>query len=150
MYKVCAFSGHRNLNAYPLDYSLLDRVTENLIKSGTEKFLCGMALGFDFAAAECVINLKKMYKINLTACIPCADQSAVYSRTGRLRYENILDCCDEVITLSESYTSGCMHGRNRFMVDNSDVLICFLRKKSGGTFYTFNYAKKSGKTVIEL
>ena len=150
MYKVCAFSGHRNLNAYPLDYNLLDRVTENLIKTGTEKFLCGMALGFDMAAAECVLNLKKKYEINLTACLPCADQSTVFSRGNKLRYENILDCCDEVITLSESYSSGCMHGRNRFMVDGCDALICFLRKKSGGTFYTVNYAKKLGKAIIEL
>ena len=150
MEKKCAFSGHRNLRAFDFDQALLDRVVLNLIKMGTTQFLCGMAYGFDLAAAETVLMYKKDYDIKLIACLPCADQADTFSKANKLKYENILSVCDEVITLSPSYHKGCMHERDRYMVDNSDVLVCFLRKNSGGTFYTVNYAKKLGKKVIVI
>ena len=146
----CAFTGHRNLKSLNFDRSLLDRVVLNLIKNGTTEFLCGMAYGFDLVAAETVLMYKRDYDVKLYACLPCADQAQTFSSHNKLKYENILSGCDEVITLAPAYYKGCMHERDRFMVDNSDVLVCFLRKNSGGTFYTVNYAKKTGKKIIEL
>ena len=101
-------------------------------------------------AAEAVLSLKKRYKIKLVACIPCANQTEKYSGFARQRYEKILSKCDEKIVLSAYYYPGCMHERNRYMVDNCDSVVCFLRKDSGGTFYTVNYARKYNKTIIEL
>ena len=150
MIKVCAFSGHRNLKGLDLDYNLLDRVIYNLIKTGAENFLCGMAMGFDLAAAQSVLQFRKKYKISLTACIPCANQSDTFSESAKLFYSEILSACDKVITLAPEYFSGCMHERDRYMVNNCDTLVCFLRRRYGGTFYTVNYAKKLGKKIIEL
>lgn len=149
MLKKCAFSGHRNLNTGGFDAALLDRVICNLIKTGTREFFCGMALGFDVAAAESVLS-QKTDGVTLTACLPCADQRETFSESGKLRYQSVLERCDRVITLSPEYYPGCMHARDRFMVDNCDVLVCFLRKQSGGTFYTVSYAGKCGKKIIEL
>lgn len=150
MYETCAFSGHRNLKEWDFDQALLDRVVLNLIKNGTENFLCGMALGFDMTAAESVIRLKDKYRVKLTAVLPCRNQSDVYSEAGKSRYKRILGCCDEVIVLSEEYYSGCMHARDRYMVENCDAVVCFLRKKGGGTYYTVNYTKKLNIPLIEL
>ena len=148
--KVCAFTGHRNLNAGGFDNALLDRVIYDLIKTGTNNFLCGMAHGFDLTAAQSVLQYKEKYDIRLTACLPCANQSDTFSERNRQIYNSVLERCDDVITLSPEYYSGCMHERDRFMVDNSDILVCYLRKNSGGTFYTVNYARKLGKKIIEL
>ena len=150
MEKTCAFSGHRNLKIWGLDYALLDRVVLNLLKNGTTNFLCGMALGFDTAAAESVLLYKDDFGAKLTACLPCVNQYERFSQSNKERYFDILERCDEVITLAPSYYSGCMQARDRYMVDNSDLLVCFLRKQSGGTFYTVNYARKLGKKIIEL
>lgn len=147
---VCSFSGHRNLKAYNFDNALLDRVVLDLIKTGTTEFLCGMAYGFDLVAAQTVLMYKKDYNIKLTACLPCANQTDTFSKNNKLKHDIILEACDEVITLAPIYCKGCMLERDRFMVDNSDVLVCFLRKNSGGTFYTVNYARKRGKKIIEL
>lgn len=145
----CTFTGHRVLR--DLDFALLDRVIENLIKNGCKRFFCGMAKGFDLTAAESVLALKNSYAgIELVACVPCEGQSENFSATDKARYGRIIEGCAEVITLSEDYYRGCMHFRDRFMVENSDVVLCFLRRKSGGTYYTVNYAKKLGKKIIEL
>lgn len=148
--RVCAFSGHRNLNSGGFDNGLLDRVILNLIKNGTNTFLCGMAQGFDLAAAQSVLQYKKDYDILLVACLPCANQTDTFSEKNRKIYNSVLEQCDKVITLAPVYYSGCMHERDRFMVENSDLLVCYLRKRSGGTFYTVNYARKMGKKIIEL
>ena len=150
MGKICAFSGHRDLKSLNFDNALLDRVVLDLIKTGTTDFLCGMAYGFDLAAAQTVLMYKKDYDVKLTACLPCANQTDTFSKSNKLKHSVILDSCDEIITLAPSYYRGCMHERDRYMVDNSDVLVCFLRKPVGGTFYTVNYAKKLGKKIIEL
>lgn len=149
MIKRCAFTGHRNISG-GLDYNLLDRVILNLIKSGVEEFYCGMAVGFDIAAAECVINYKKQYNVKLCACIPYAAQSENYSKPERARYERALEKCDEKIVLSESYYNGCMLARDRFMVDNCDVLLSYLRTNRGGTYYTVKYAESLGVKIISV
>lgn len=147
--KNCAFTGHRRQLA-ELDVNLLDRVILNLIKSGVKNFYCGMAIGFDLAAAESVLSFKKQYDVRLYACIPCENQTENYSESNRRRYDNVLSQCDGEIILYPSYFDGCMQARDRFLADNCDVLVSFLRKMKGGTFYTVNYAEKSGVKIIEL
>lgn len=132
------------------DFNLLDRVILNLIKNGVDTFYCGMATGFDTAAAESLINFKKDYDITVVACIPCESQTETFSQKAKERYESILNCCDEEIIFSSNYFHGCMQQRDRYLVDNCDVLVSYLRRKSGGTYYTVNYAKTNGVKVIEL
>ncbi len=146
---ACSFSGHRELDA-DFDRSLLERVVESLIKRGTDTFLCGMARGFDLAAAETVLKFKEKYGVKLVACIPYEGQADYFSSSDRERYENILRYCDEKRVFAEKYNRYCMFARDRYMADNSSVLVCYLRKNSGGTFYTVNYAKKTGLKVIEI
>ncbi len=149
MYKNCAFTGHRILQR-DFDFNLLDRVVYNLIRGGTENFYCGMAMGFDLAAAESVLQYKKGSEIQLIACIPCLGQENTFSKKNRERYGRILENCSKTIVLSEEYYDGCMLARDRFMVDNCDVLVSYQRRNNGGTSYTVNYAKSKGVNIIEL
>lgn len=149
MYTNCAFTGHRVLDRM-FDANLLDRVILNLIKSGTRNFYCGMATGFDMLSAEIVIKYKESFDIRLCACVPCKEQNKYYSAKDKRRYDNIFSACDEKIVFYEEYTSGCMQERDRFLVDNCDVLVSYLRRKYGGTYYTVGYAKKQDKKIIEL
>ena len=148
--KICAFTGHRHLSGYDFDELLLQRVVSNLVKTGVKRFLCGMAIGFDLKAAQTVLVLKEKYDIELVACLPCPNQAEMYSAKNKLLYGAILERCDEVVVVEKEYTRGCMLNRDRYLVDNSDLIVCFLRKRSGGTYYTVNYAKKKNKKIIEI
>lgn len=55
-----------------------------------------------------------------------------------------------MVYTAQQYTKGCMHKRNRHLVDNSSVCVCYLNRESGGTAYTVNYAKKNGLEIINL
>ena len=63
-------------------------------------------------------------------------------------YNRIMKAADKVVYTSQDYYNGCMHKRNRHLVDNSSRCICFLTEKTGGTFYTVNYASEHGLMII--
>lgn len=147
----CAFSGHRLLGS-DFDGELLERIIFRLIKRGFNTFYCGMAMGFDLFAGETVVKLREQYgaEVRLIACIPHPCQSEKFSYRDKVRYAALLSQCDEKIIFSDRYVPGCMHARDRYMVDNSSAIVCYLRKTRGGTYYTVNYARMSGINVIEI
>ena len=119
--------------------------------SGIKHFICGMALGCDMYCAEAVIRLKKMHSdVTLQAAVPYRGQADNWNEYNRLRYDRIIDNCDEVTVLAESYSPACMAIRNRFMVDNSSVLVACYDGMSGGTWNTIRYAQKKDIEVIQL
>lgn len=143
--KNCAFTGHRELDA---GFSLekLRKIVYSLAEKGVEKFFCGMAKGFDLYAGEEVIKIKESFpNVKLIACVPYFGQEKGYSQEEKKRYVSILKKCDLKITLSDTYYKGCMLDRDRFMADQADVLVAYLKKKTGGTAYTVGYFEKKYK-----
>ena len=61
-----------------------------------------------------------------------------------------MEAADKIVYTSENYYNGCMHKRNRHLVDNSSLCIAYLTKESGGTAYTVNYARQNGLTIINV
>lgn len=147
--KTCALTGHRNL---PLDFdenALSDRL-EELILNGFDRFLCGMASGFDLSALRCLIRFKEKYAIELHACIPFAGQEAGFSKEDKKLYRNLLTWCKEKTVLYESYRDGCYLARDRYMVDHADAVFAYCTREKGGTAYTVRYAEKKGIPVYYL
>ena len=147
--KSVCFSGHRILDK-GFDKKLLKKTVIDTINKGYTIFYNGLALGFDREVFKILVELKKEYDIKIIGCIPCKDQDGRYRESQKKVYKENLKSCDEVIILSEEYTPYCMFERNRFMVDNSSLLICYQKYMRGGTYYTFNYAKKCGINIINL
>lgn len=145
--RACAVSGHRNLS---LDFSTqkLKETFIELINSGVDTFLVGMAIGFDAKCFTVLEQLRPIYNIKIVACVPCEEQDKNFSIAQKKEYERMLLNATEVILVSKNYTKGCMLKRNRFMIDNSDYLVCYLREQSGGTAYTVKYASQTNKKII--
>lgn len=147
--RACAVSGHRNLN-YENVADKTEQAFLSLIEEGYDTFLVGMAVGFDFLCFKILEKLREYKDIKIIACIPCPGQPLKYSEPQKREYERMLSVADDKIVLSENYTPYCMLKRNAFMVDNSDCLLCFMRKDKGGTYYTYNYAKRKNRRIIEI
>ena len=144
--KSCSFTGHRELQK-DFDIKKLKEVLEDLIKKGVDTFYNGGAIGFDLLCAEAVVSLKKDYPfIKLILCIPCLNQEKYYNEINKNRYIEIFNKADEKIYISNTgYFKGCMQKRDVFLVDKADIIVAFLKKKTGGTAYTVNYAKRKYK-----
>lgn len=148
----CCFSGHRDLKGESLEClsKALEKCIEDLTQEGCEEFVSGGALGFDLLAAQAVLIKKKAYpQIRLVMALPCRNQHEKWSASQKNEYEKILEHADEVVYLCESYVTGCMQLRNKYMVDHCDVCVVFL-KHGGGTRHTAEYAQEKGKTVVNL
>ena len=120
------------------------------IKNGINTFLVGMAVGFDAICFQILEKIRLNENIKIIACIPCEEQSKKFSYQQKLEYNRQVNSADDKIILSKEYTPYCMMKRNMFMVDNSSVLVCYLRENKGGTFNTVNYAKTQGLQIIKV
>ncbi len=150
-YSVC-FTGHREIPEAQraLLKEALRRTLRALAEGGTRRFLAGGALGFDTMAAQAVLDLREEFPVRLVLVLPCKNQTRGWKDGDTALYENILSRADEVIYTSETYFSGCMHLRNRRLVDESEACIAYLTSDRGGTAYTVRYAERQGVEVVNL
>lgn len=123
---------------------------EKAINRGYNTFLCGMALGFDMICAETVIELKNKYpEIKIFGALPCKTQDIKWSVKDRERYANLLKQLDGIRCLYDDYIGAeCMLERNRYMVNNSSLMIALFNGLPGGTKSTIDYARKQGLEIV--
>lgn len=147
---VC-FTGHRKIppeQQQKVVRRLRNTIVE-LIDIGYKYFGSGGALGFDTLAAQTVLSLKTDYpEIKLILVLPCLSQADKWSQNDQKVYEEIKGQADKIVYTSREYTRGCMHKRNRHLVDNSSVCVCYLLETTGGTAYTVEYARSKKVRVI--
>lgn len=148
--KTCCFTGHRDLPEEiwdNIEIILFDEVGDALI-NGYNCFMTGLAEGADQIFAEVVLTERRRR--------PDIKLVAVISHAGRLKakdpeFQRLLKLCDEVRVLSDRYDKGVYYRRNKYMVDNSSlVLAAYDGRPSGGTCYTVKYAEKQGVWVREI
>lgn len=151
--QICCFTGHRIIPS-GMEQKLIrvtEKVVENSIKSGYRYFGVGGALGFDTIAALVVLKLRDSYpSIKLILVLPCLNQTRGWSTEDIEIYENIKKQADKIVYTSKEYTRGCMHKRNRHLVNNSSLCICYLTEEKGGTYYTVKYAQENQLAVVNV
>lgn len=151
--KTCCFTGHRNIDKETrLELEeLLEASIEKFIMAGITVYRAGGALGFDTLAAQKVLKLRKTHpEITLELILPCKDQKNGWGVKDVQTYEEILSEANSVVFLHDKYRRGCMHERNRALVDGSVVCLSYCTSRTGGTAYTVDYAKKNDVCVINL
>jgi len=151
--QTCCFTGHRHVPA--ADRAALEQRLEaeivDLIRQGVRYFGAGGALGFDTMAALAVLRLKPEYPhIRLILVLPCKEQDKGWDEPNKKTYNQILRQADKVVYVSEQYARGCMHERNRHLVEHSGACVCYLTGTKGGTADTVRYARQKGLQIINL
>lgn len=145
---TCSFTGHRILKK-DFNSEKLFNVIEKIIESGYRTFLVGMAWGFDLKVFETLLNFKNK-NIDIIACVPCENQERYFKNSEKEKYLEYLKKADKVVYVSDKYFDGCMQKRNRYIVDNSSILVAYLYSNIGGTKNAVSYAQKQGKNIIYI
>lgn len=151
--ETCCFTGHRQLPSKERAeiVTVLECVITALYQKGIRYYGAGGALGFDAIAAQTVIRLRESYPgMKLILVLPCLTQTRGWKPEDVAEYESIKAQADHIVYTAQQYTRGCMHKRNRYLVDNSGVCVCYLTRDSGGTAYTAQYAQKQGLEIINI
>ncbi len=157
---TACFSGHRS-QKLPWGFDENDKrclamkntlrsEIERAIQRGYKTFLCGMALGFDMICAETVLDLKERYDdIKIIGALPYKTQDKKWGSKDKDRYRKLLVRLDGVRCLYDKYIGReCMLERNRYMVNNSSLMIALFSGAAGGTKSTIEYAKKQGLEIV--
>ena len=151
--KTCCFTGHRKIP--PEERAgisdRLEHILITLYQQGIQTYEAGGALGFDTLAARTVLRLRENCPgMKLVLVLPCLTQTRGWKPEDAAEYESIKAQADHVVYTAQQYTRGCMHRRNRYLVDNSGICVCYLTKERGGTAYTVNYAEKHKLEIINI
>ena len=151
--KICCFTGHRVLPADQVEniYELFPSILEKLYSQGVREFRAGGALGFDTLAAREVIKYRISHPdVSLVLALPCVNQDERWSARQRDAYSYVLSSANEVVYISEEFTDTCMKDRNRYLVEEADVLIAYASRSASGAGQTVRMAKKRGVQVYNL
>ena len=137
--RICALKG-------TLEQAILEA-----IGTGYNSFISGACRGFDFLAAEAVLKLRRRFRmVTLEAAVPFAGQEAYWSMADRERYYAILRQADRVTHHGENADPKHYLTRDRYMVEQSSLLITYFDGQPGGTAYTNRYALQRGLAVVNL
>ena len=149
---VC-FTGHRVLTNLEKEAirKQLPVILLQLYQQGFRFFFTGGALGFDTLAAQAILNFRQEHPdAHLVLVKPCPDQTANWFEADRIEYDRLAQNTSLIFTVSREYTPQCLHARNRFMVNHCKVCVAYCQRRSGGSFYTLNYARKQGLRLFYL
>lgn len=167
MKSIC-FTGHRKVPGRSYDewggvYELVHKAILDAYRSDFRNFFSGGAIGFDTIAAEAVLAAKKIHgDISLIMAVPFKDQPIKWPKASQDRYNKILAQADKIVFVDEvynsvyigRYSSTKMLNRNKFMVNNTDVVIACLSSAAisvgGGTMHCINYAKTKERSILLL
>lgn len=139
--KRAVFIGHNE--CYELSASELSKAIEDCINLGVTEFFSGGQGRFDRAAAVEVYKLKKNYPlIKNILVVPYPDF-------------NVFDkgLFDEIIYPEnfERYTyKSAIPARNKYMVINSNIAICYVNHGWGNAAKTYGMAKRKGLQIINI
>ena len=135
------FEGHRVLDKklYPLIGDLIRT------KSFLEIYI-GRNGEFDIYAASIVKRVQNaLGKDNneLICVLPYTEKDIEY-------YEKYYDSVIIPDCVWKSHPKGSITKRNRWMVEQADLFICYVEREEGGAYTALKYAKKLQKQIINL
>ena len=144
--KICTCFGHRETYK---DFSrVLSELLEDLIlNQGVVEFWTGGMGNFDGSFSAAVRGLKRKYPdIKLILIKPYFSNEL---NTNKEYYEYTYD--DVVIpdVLVGVHPKSAITKRNRWMVENSDFIVTYVRRDHGGAFEAKKYAAKLDKVIFE-
>ncbi len=143
---VCACFGHRNI--WGSVQNLSDILEALIISENVSVFMTGGMGDFDSMFCSAVRVLKKRYSnIKLLLVKPYFSGEL---NTNRSYYESMYD---EVIipdAVAGIYPKSAITKRNRWMVEQSDIIVSYVYKDFGGAYTAVQYAKSLGKKIISV
>lgn len=146
IYRASLF-GHRDFSAhYELEEKLYPILKRIIYEQEYVEFYIGRNGEFDVFTASIIKRAQRMFGCGNSCIIlvlPYPERNVEY-------YAGYYD--DVVIPecLSGTHPKGAITKRNRWMIEQSDLLLCYVERRKGGAYEALRYAEKLGKSVINI
>lgn len=147
MEKICSFFGHRDVFE-----NISDELKQAIEKAITEydinTFYVGDRGDFDRRAAGAVRSMKSKHPdIKVVLVLPYFTNKI---NEYKEFYEEDYDSIFLPQELMGVHPKGAITKRNRLMVDESELIICYVKREFGGAYNTVKYAERKKKNIIRI
>ena len=105
-------------------------LVQTLIALGYDSFYVNCEYGAPLWAAEFIAELKKFNRIKLHIMIPYEEQTTKWPEEMRDRYFSVHERTDSVEMACTQYQETCYRTAERYMIDESDLLVICGREDS--------------------
>lgn len=153
--KIC-FIGHRKIG-FGLIKERLTKAIENEIKNGGNFFTMGTHGEFDEMALDCLRDIRKKHpniiiEVVLTSLHKAQKKLLDDYQFGKDYYLQYMDVQTTTYEIEDEYFKRQIIVSNKKMIDECDVLICYVNIKTNpsGAKLVMNYAKRKGLRIINL
>jgi len=143
--KSCVFFGHRDWGWADEKEKIKNSIVDLIENYQVVQFYSGGRGNFDSLCSQIVYELKKKYpQIKNTLVLSYITQKKEEYGLPE-RYD------DSVYFLEEKVPPRfAIIKTNEKVIDNSDFVIVAVRKRWGGAYRAFEYARRKGKTIIQI
>ncbi len=144
--KACCGFGHRYV--FENLISKLDNAVEEAITQGCELFYTGAMGDFDSLFSSAVRSAKKVYPhIKLIGVKPYFTNDI---NTDKDYYAALYDDIIIPDELAGIHPKAAIKARNRWMIDNSDIVLIYTVRNFGGAYEAKRFAERNGKRIIKI
>ena len=146
-----SFFGHRKIdNALKIE-SRLEHLIQTLLREHEYvEFLVGRDGEFDQLVSSTIHRCKREYRSDNSSHIWVLPYVTAEYRDNEESFRDYYDGIEVCEAGAGSHYKKAHQTRNRAMVDSSDLVVFCIQRGSGGAWQTMKYAKKQGKTYINL
>lgn len=141
--KACCGFGHRNV--FENISSKIDNTVEEAISQGCEIFYTGAMGEFDSLFSSAVRSAKKAYPHIKLICV-----KPYFTNDINTNGEYYASLYDDIIIpdeLADVHPKAAIKARNRWIIDNSDIVLIYTLRNYGGAYDAKKYAERSRKTI---
>lgn len=140
---ICSFCGHRIVTDYSLEEKIYIKVLDLVMNKNCTIFYSGGMGEFDMLCERVVRRIKKKYPY-IKLC------RIIYKYKTDLKAVRSL--VDEIIIpdLTNVHYKKAIVMRNRWMVEEADMILCYIHKSYGGAYTMMKYAEKTNTEIIRI
>lgn len=140
---IITFVGHGSICSVEGMFEKVENaIRKNIISSENTTFYCGGMGDFDELCARVCFSIKQKTKnCEVLLITPYLNRN----NPNGIKYDNIVYPPIETVPLRFA-----VNKRNRWMIDNADLIIAYVDHNYGGAHSTLEYAKRKKKRVINL
>ena len=146
MKKACCGFGHRNVFENIEDK--LYTAVMNAAERGCEIFYTGAMGEFDSLFSSAVRKAKKTYPNIKLICV-----KPYFTNDINIDKDYYAALYDDIIVpdeLAGIHPKAAIKARNRWIIDNSDIVLIYTVRNFGGAYEAKRYAERNGKRLIKI
>ena len=144
--RICFF-GHSEAYCSDEVRHRLVVLLSDLVNEGDCEFWFGGYGRFDDMAYSCASHVTSSFEIKKIFVTPYITES--YQK-NQLEYKKYKYDCMIYPEIESVPLRFAISARNRWMVENADIVICYINHLSGGAYTAIKHAKKHCKRIINL